>query len=185
MCHLDVDVQSPNFSENSRGRKRGCYIFMVASFFAFFRMDPLKQTNNYNPKKKKNPSHKAIYVFRKSLNIFPWMLEILFMSFLSSHSENQEQFHILCSSQLIPPTRFSVPFLFSQEKETFFSIFYRVLYPLLWLSAPLLGQWTALRELKKPNSCWSLKFPVRRILVTNKSNSSIQKKKFEETIWLF
>lgn len=52
MCHLDIDVKSPNFSENSRGRKRGTYIFMATLYFPLFRMDPLKQITKTKKKKK-------------------------------------------------------------------------------------------------------------------------------------
>ena len=44
MGHLDTDVQSPaNFSENSRGRRRGSYIFTAIYFYLLLFMDPLKQ----------------------------------------------------------------------------------------------------------------------------------------------
>lgn len=71
---------------------------------------------------------------------------------------------ILCSSQLIPPPWFSVPFLFSLQQEKF--CFLQGSSPPRWLHAALLGQGRAWE------SWWTkfliiVQFPIRRALVTN------------------
>ena len=61
MYHLAIDSQSPNnFSENSGGRKRGCYIFTVTS--APYGSIGTKQGH--------------LCVQKVSRNICPWTLEI-------------------------------------------------------------------------------------------------------------
>lgn len=137
MCHRDTDVQSPaNFSENSGGRKRGSYIFMVTSYFPLLYRDPLKQNKqvtttvtklfmcledvtehlpfnlrNPVPGGQKGPGSPTLKIFRNSF--------------------------IFCGPQFTPSPWFSAPFLFSQEQGKFPCFLHRALYPQPWLPVTL------------------------------------------------